>query len=124
MRLVNREGRQRIVPALDIDAAEYLFTRAQAVGSDLLIGRADKNALNRAQEHMRRRGVNIRFSVRALRYLWLVRLAELALPLAVSLRMADTWNTEVFIDVERSLRAYSIQDTLRLIDYSKQGDLK
>ena len=124
VRLVNREGRQRIVPALDIDAAEYLFTRAQAVGSDLLIGRADKNALNRAQEHMRRRGVNIRFSVRALRYLWLVRLAELALPLAVSLRMADTWNTEVFIDVERSLRAYSIQDTLRLIDYSKQGDLK
>ena len=71
---------------------------------------------------MRKRGVNIRFSVRALRYLWLVRLAELALPLAVSLRMADTWNTDVFVDIERSLRAYSIQDTLRLIDRSRQGD--
>lgn len=124
VRLVNREGRQRIVPALDPDAAEYLYARAQAAGSDLLIGSADKNALNRAQEHMRRRGVNVPFSVRALRYLWLVRLAELALPLAVSLRIADTWHTEVFIDIERSLRAYSIQDTLRLIDHSKQGDLK
>ena len=124
VRLVNREGRERIVPALDPDAGEYLFARAQAVGSGLLIGSPDKNALNRAQEHMRKRGVNIQFSVRALRYLWLLRLAELALPLAVSLRIADTWHTEVFIDIERSLRAYSIQDTLRLIDHSKQGDLK
>lgn len=123
-RLVNREGRQRIVPALDVDAGEYLLERAQAAGNDLLIDSADKNALNRAQEHMRRRGVNVRFSVRALRYLWLVRLAELALPLAVSLRMADTWNTEIFVDIERSLRAYSLQDTLALIDQAKQGDSK
>lgn len=124
VRLVNREGRERIVPALDPDAGEYLFARAQAVGSGLLIGSPDKNALNRAQEHMRKRGVNIQFSVRALRYLWLLRLAELALPLAVSLRMADTWNTGVFIDIECSLRAYSIADTLRLIDHAKQGDSK
>lgn len=73
---------------------------------------------------MRKRGVNVRFPG-----------SRTSLPLAGALGgtrsssggvptcMADTW-TEVFVDIERPLRAYSIHDTLRLIDRSKQGDPK
>ncbi len=118
MALPNIHGGTRQVPVINPDISARLLEYAHRCGSGYLLatstGKVERNAANRAGEHLRARGHH-GFSPMALRNRWILDMAE-RIPASLLLQLADVCDLRVLADQRPLLPTYGIQHSIALLN--------
>jgi hypothetical protein len=122
VRLPNRAGGTRLVPAADVDISQRLLTLAGRKRSNYLLSTADgdveRNACNRVGEHLRAQG-HRNINVAALRNRWLLEVA-VHVPAALMLQLADVNTAQILSDQRDQLPTYGLQHSIALTKENHQ----
>lgn len=124
VRLPNHAGGSRIVPVADPETSARIIALARARGPGYLMasatGAVERNAANRAAEHLRDRG-HRSVSATALRNRWVLDMAA-TVPAALMLQLADVIDTQILADQRHLLPTYGVQHAIALTKESHPND--
>ncbi|MCV7316656.1 hypothetical protein H7J77_14045 [Mycolicibacillus parakoreensis] len=116
VRLPNRAGGTRLVPAADAEVSQRLLKLAETCGPGFLLttetGEVERNVTNRVAEKLRKHGHRSP-NAAALRNRWLLDLAT-RIPAALMLQLADVTTAQILADQRDQLPDYSLQHTIAL----------